>query len=512
MNDIISPLSSKREYTNKTRKDKYQFGYRSDKKRNKNEPAKLFFFNQKINNLLLIIIFIINNFIKEYQLKFAEVYSSNITIKIKETGIQKIFFDGKTCYSTRPKFPYPDEVYINDEIQNNISAQYNFTKEDNVIKLVWYESRENWGCLFKYCDKITEIDFSEFDFSKSIEGNMMFRGCKSLTSLNINDFGKVKLKDGGSFFREIISMTSLNLSNFDMSEVTDIGWMFAGSTSLTSLDLSCLHSNNITVYVTHIFWNCLNLEYINLNNTKFRIQNDSMFMSTKKNFVICNNDERIIEEVKKYGCPIIDCSDNWRQKQKKINLENGECVNDCSETNYSKYNYKNECYENCPNRTYNNNYICEDCHPDCSTCEKGPDLNSTNCITCINPDKYLNLGNCVSNCSKGYYNDEYDSSIKICICDLDKCDKCSKESYEKNLCISCNNGYYPKFEEINIDNSYIDCYREPEGYYFDYGFYKSCNEACKKCLKNRDMKNHYCIECKDTIISFIKQKYLINYV
>ena len=111
----------------------------------------------------------------------------------------------------------------------------------------------------------------------------MFRGCKSLTSLNINDFGKVKLKDGGSFFREMISMTSLNLSNFDMSEVTDIGWMFAGSTSLTSLDLSCLHSNNITVDVTHIFWNCTNLEYINLNNTKFRINNDSMFMSKKKN-------------------------------------------------------------------------------------------------------------------------------------------------------------------------------------------------------------------------------------
>ena len=274
-------------------------------------------------------------------------------------------------------------MYINDEIQNNISAQYNFTKEDNVIKLVWYESRENWGCLFKFCDKITEIDFSEFDFSKSIEGNMMFFRCKSLTSLNINDFGTVKLKDGGSFFREMISMTSLNLSNFDMSEVTDIGWMFAGSTSLTSLDLSCLHSNNITVYVTHIFWNCINLEYINLNNTKFRIKNDSMFMSTKKNFVICNNDERIIEEVYKYGCPIIDCSDNWHQKQKKINLENGECVNDCSETNNSKYNYKNECYENCPNRTYNNNYICEDCHPDCETCDKSADHYSTNCRICF---------------------------------------------------------------------------------------------------------------------------------
>ena len=156
MNDIMATLS-KIGNIDKVKKDKYQLGYQkklNNKKRSKNKFIKIFLFNQKMNNSLLIIIFIINNFIKEYQLQFAEVYSSNITIKIKETGIQKIFFDGETCYSTRPKFPYPDEVYINDEIQNNISAQYNFTKEDNVIKLVWYESRENWGCLFKFCDKI----------------------------------------------------------------------------------------------------------------------------------------------------------------------------------------------------------------------------------------------------------------------------------------------------------------------------------------------------------------------
>ena len=199
-----------------------------------------------------------------------------------------------------------------------------------------------------------------------------------------------------------------------MSQVADIGWMFASSTSLTSLDLSCLHKNNIKVRVERLFWNCPNLEYINLNNTKFALANNSYFITAKKNLVICNNDERIIEEVKKYGCPIIDCSDNWRQNQKKINLENGECVNDCSETNYSKYNYKNECYKNCPNRTYNNNYICEDCHPDCKTCYNTPEKDYANCLSCLSSDKFLQLGNCVSNCPKGYYNDEKDNSIKIC--------------------------------------------------------------------------------------------------
>ena len=80
-------------------------------------------------------------------------------------------------------------------------------------------------------------------------------------------------------------------------------------------------------------------------------------MKVKQNFVLCNNDDKIIKEVQKYGCPIINCSDNWLQNQKKINLENGECVDDCSLTNNSKYNYKNECFESCPNRTFNNNKL-----------------------------------------------------------------------------------------------------------------------------------------------------------
>ena len=496
MNDIISHIFSKIENFTNYKGDKHQFEHQNESyinQNSKNKNIKISHFRRKLNNLIILIILIFNNCLKECELSLIDSHSSNITIKIKESGINSIFFDGD-CFSSRLKFDYPDEVYINNKKQTSITPQYDFTKENNVIKLVWHKSRENWGCLFRNCEKITEIDFSQFDFSKSIEGNMIFLNCKSVTSLNINDFGTVKLKDAGSFFRGMTSLTSLNLSNFDMSQVTDIGWMFASSTSLTSLDLSCLHKNNIKVRVERLFWNCPNLEYINLNNTKFALANNSYFITAKKNLVICNNDEGIIEEVKKYGCPIIDCTDNWRQKQKKINLENGECVDDCSLTNNNKYNYKNECYENCP---YNNNYISGDCHRDCKSCEKGPDSISTNCKACSNPDKYLNIGNCVSNCLKGHYIDEYDCSIKICKCDLDKCDKCSKESYVKNLCISCNNGYYPKYEDIKNNNLYFDCYKSPEGYYLNSGYYKSCYKSCKFCSKSGDNINHFCMQCKD---------------
>ena len=255
MHDSIPSSFSKIENINNVKEDEYQFEYQNESHKNmnnKNKSIKVSLLSQKMNNLMIIKIFIIIIFLKGCKLSSLYAHSSNITIKINETGMQKIFFGDPICYKTKPKFSFPDEVIINGEKQLNVTSQYNFTRADNIIKLVWYESGENWGCLFKFCDKITEIDFLQFDFSKRIQAQMLFYQCKSLTSLNINDFDKVRLTDAGSCFRDLTSLTSLNLSNFDMSEVTDIGWMFAGCTSLTSLDLSNFHTNNVTVNVTFI--------------------------------------------------------------------------------------------------------------------------------------------------------------------------------------------------------------------------------------------------------------------
>ena len=151
---------------------------------------------------MIIIFLIFYNLINEISLNI-NIHSSIITIKINETGSQNIYYDGTKCHSG--KFDPPDEIIINNEKQNSISAKYDFETTDNIIQLKWNEKRENWGCLFQNCIKIIEIDFSQFDFSQSIQGNSMFWGCTSITSLNINDFGKVKLKDAGSIFREMSS-------------------------------------------------------------------------------------------------------------------------------------------------------------------------------------------------------------------------------------------------------------------------------------------------------------------
>ena len=270
-----------------------------------NQNRKIIFLNQKMNYLLIFILFIFNNLIREFKLTSADFHSSIITIKINKTGMQNILFEGEICYNTRPKFVFPDEVIINGVSQINISAKYNFERENNTIQLIWNESTENWGCLFKNCTNITEIDFSQFDFSQHIQGNMMLAELPSLTSVNLNCAGKLKFKDAGSIFLNMVSITSLNLSNLDMSEVTDISWMFRGCRSLTSLDLTNFQIVNTELTVSNLFYVCPNLEYINLKNVYFKPNDNSYFMSTKKNVVICCQDERIIEEIKKYGCPFL---------------------------------------------------------------------------------------------------------------------------------------------------------------------------------------------------------------
>ena len=59
------------------------------------------------------------------------------------------------------------------------------------------------------------------------------------------------------------------------------------------------------------------------------------------------------------------------------------------------------------------------------------------------------------------------SPIKNCSCDLEKCSICPNEPLKENLCIKCNNNYYPKENDIlNIDK-YVTCYKDPIWYYLD---------------------------------------------
>ena len=138
--------------------------------------------------------------------------------------------------------------------------------------------------------------------------------------------------------------------------------MFKGCSSLISLDLSNFNFGLIK-NINGMFSSVKKLEYVNLNNSKNFLQyakNSGLFQESSDNLVVCIQEDDTTNINNDGGCRIIDCSDNWRNNQNKIDAYNLKCVeiNQCNLTD-NIYEYENKCYKECPNDTFPVNYICE---------------------------------------------------------------------------------------------------------------------------------------------------------
>ena len=209
----------------------------------------------------------------------------------------------------------------------------------------------------------------------------------------------------------------------------------------------------------------------------------------------------------------------------KIIEEKKKCVDDCKIDETFVYEYYNKCHEICPNNTYFYNedkycydnipdgFYCNDtelntldkCHENCKECHGPPSANNNNCSKCPSDKNiYFDLGNCTDSCVNGFYNDI--NSNKICKCTYDiKCEACSLNSKELNLCTSCNKaqGYYQKEDFLSSsDNSFIDCFKDPEGYFLNSinELYERCYNTCKFCTSKGDENDNKCLECLEPYI------------
>ena len=266
--------------------------------------------------------------------------------------------------------------------------------------------------LFKDCISLVFLDISNFDTSSVTRMDRMFYNCTLITSLDLGHFDTSQVTNMDEMFRNCESLVYLDISGFSTSKVEEMKYMFSDCLLLSSLDLSNFDMQSVkdTIYM---FKNCPNLEYINLKNAspKENAKTTYMFLDTQKNLVVCTESEIISQNIKE--CGVLSCSENWRDYQKKIYPDNNNCVDDCSLTD-KKYDYLSNCVSICPNETLIIGFKCIKCHSDCQTCEGPSNKITSNCKSCISPDKFLEIGNCVSNCLNGYYTDENDPSIKIC--------------------------------------------------------------------------------------------------
>ena len=216
----------------------------------------------------LIILIIISTIFKVISQNSIINGNSIITLKVSQNGNQKIFNRGT----------YPDEVWINDYKMTSVTNYYSLNTDDNVT-LIWTNEINNCNGMFKDCNSIIEINFTDFDAKKCIEMIEIFKNCSSLISLDFSGFKTSNLlKSMANMFWDCKSLISLNLSTFDTSEVTNMGHIFYNCESLKWIDISNFNTEKVN-YLDNMFNGCKNLTSVNLSNfnTSQVISFDYMF-------------------------------------------------------------------------------------------------------------------------------------------------------------------------------------------------------------------------------------------
>ena len=422
--------------------------------------------------IIIKLILLINLFIRTFpthKIHFINFYFSNITLRVKGPGLKKIFCSNIQLFSTDY---YPQSIYIGNNKNDSVNFEYDFISTENVVKLVWNNKINNCIYMFTDCTDILQVDLSEFDSSEVTQINNMFRGCTSLISVNFDNFDTSQVSYMGAFFYQCSSLTSVNLSNFNISKVKTLRFSFYGCTSLNSLDLSSFYTSEVT-HINSMFEGCINLEYINMKNFNegkvLNGFNDSIFKNVKDNIVVCINEtinqNIIIPQLKSIKCYNIDCSDNWKSKQKKIissvngcecelngclscdNLNLGENKRICKVCNDNFYPIENtsviyvlyyECYKE-PKGYYldTDDLVYKKCFGTCETCKIKGDNDTHNCLTCNDSFpfgiKFNNYINCYKNCSYNYYFDN--EHIYYCTSNSSCPNEYSKLLLDKKKCV-----------------------------------------------------------------------------
>ena len=410
--------------------------------------------NILIINLLIIINLIIKILSNNNKFHFIEYKYSKIALKIKGFGEKKIY---NNFFHDINKIK---EVYINGINQTIVKNIYNFNEIDNLIELIFEDYITSCAYMFEDCSNISEIDLSNFNSLKVTKMYCMFSSCTSLISINFTNFTTSFVDEMNYMFYKCNSLISLDLSSFDTSKVTNMDSMFSHCKSLSFLNLSNFHTPKVET-IDYMFHYCTNLEYINLRNFVTNNIESSLlpFDMISANPVICiDQNNTILRAELEYDndCYTIECSEDWKSKQKKI--VNNKCIDSCA--NSAQYNYE-----------YN--------------------------------------GKCIDNCTNGYF---IENTIKKCKCELEKCFTCPPVAFSNNLCTKCNEdmGYYPKENDPTNMGDYFDCYINPEGYYLDNLIYKKCYNSCKFCKNKGNNIEHNCTECNSNFTLEINYKYYKN--
>ena len=209
------------------------------------------------------------------------------------------------------------------------------------IKLEFNFKLHDCSHMFDDCQKITEIDLSNFDASEVVDMSYMFFYCTKLRKLNLNNIITKNVKNMFSMFYYCLNLTNLDLSSFDTIQVTNMFGMFTKCENLTYLNLSKFNTENVDD-MSKMFSGCKNL--LSLNLSSFKTKNCK---NMKKMFKNCFN----LSDFNKEGFDIDNVEDisYMFYNCKSISI----CKFFCSNSHNTEFNIqKNKIFEGCNSLVY----------------------------------------------------------------------------------------------------------------------------------------------------------------
>ena len=249
-------------------------------------------------------------------------------------------------------------------------------------------------------------------------------------------------------FYQCLKLTDLNISNFDTSQVTNMKYMFHQCSKLIELNISNFDTSKAKD-MNNMFYQCTSLTSVDLSNfdtSKAKDMHNMFYQCEKLNLLDLSSFNTL---------QVVDIH-NMFYKSEKLEYINFKQFSINSDTNIDSL------FEG----TSENLVI---------RIQNGNDIFQT-----------LFLSNKIIYCDDS-------NEIKY------YCYMKNSALYNKYTCDICQNNFLFKNDEININNSYINCFIPKEIIYSSEVLHNfiSCYNSCKLCEIEGNETYNNCIECKD---------------
>ena len=417
--------------------------------------------------------------------------------------------------------------------------------------------------MFSGCGSLTSINFGNFDTSKVNEMKYLFRNCESLISLNLSSFDSSQVNDFEYMFDGCSNLKYIDMRNFEILNKAKTNNMFTNTNKQLTICtndetikylrkyeniIECIvevdkekESTIIAIISTYDFKDDDISTTIHESEQSYKYENEIIETSEINEYLSYTNNNDLIEITEiEIDNSLSDLYEYCTEREETdFNIYENELIEtqvmDKKEYDETDFNeYENELIETQEidkaeyNETDFNIYeykLIETQEGDKAEYDETDKESIRITETDIEESdkKYIEFTEKIETdkaISDKNYNENVEqdesykfNSITIEECNLIQCFSCSNESLIQGLCISCNENenYYPIEDSLSNQSLFINCTKDPKGYYLDNdsSSYKKCYKSCESCELKGDEDNHNCLQCKN---EFIYEEIYSNYM